>query len=197
MRVSLDVRPHMTIIVSESLRVMKQCFSTEAYFLRRICVIVAAVLLFLSPLFVGANVSDSGFMSNCWASLIARVEDVGFDGLSESERVYFLVQIADAEVNNGGFHAICYNPSGEYGARFSDAFAAIGAPEKASLFDELNRIFGDEGLPEDFREREAAHSKLSSSEFDRIDSLDARYYNSEESIESLLRKWVDSEQICQ
>lgn len=136
------------------------------------------------------------FMDNCWSKIVSRFEEVGFDGLIESERVYFLVQLADAEVNNGGFHAVCYNPTGEYGTHFAEAFRAVGATDKAGLFDDLNRIFGDKGLPEDFREREAAHSALSKSESNSINELDSKHFSSVEQIDDLLRKWVESEKVC-
>jgi len=152
--------------------------------------------MLLSPLVIGEDVDDPEFMDNCWSRLVSRFEEVGFDGLTESERVYFLVQLADAEVNNGGFHAVCYNPTGEYGTRFVDAFRAIGATGKASLFDNLNSVFGADGLPEDFRVREAAHSALSKSESANIDELDTKYFDSDEQIDDLLRKWVESEEIC-
>ena len=152
--------------------------------------------MLLSPLAIGDDVDDPALMDNCWSRLVTRFEEVGFDGLTKSERVYFLVQLADAEVNNGGFHAVCYNPTGEYGTRFSDAFRATGAPEKAGLFDDLNSVFGTDGLPEDFRAREAAHSALSKSELATIDELDAKYFGSDEQIDDLLRKWVESEEIC-
>lgn len=139
---------------------------------------------------------EYAFMNDCWSKIVTRFDEVGFDGLSDSERVYFLVQLADAEVNNGGFHAVCYNPTGEYGTRFADAYRAIGATEKAKLFDDLNAVFGRDGLPEDFSVREAAHSALSASETKTIDQLDSEYFDSSESIDDLLKNWVRSENIC-
>jgi len=132
-----------------------------------------------------------------WQKVVARYDDVGIDGLSDAERVYFLVRIADAEVNNGGFHAICYNPTGDYGARFAFAFASIGAVEKTRLFEELNDVFGDGGLPAKYLERNAAHSELTASQISTIEDLDARYFSDPDDVDDLLQRWVDAKGICE
>lgn len=135
-------------------------------------------------------------MGSCWQKLVAKFERVGFEGLSESERVYLLVRIADAEVNRGGFHAICNSPIGEYGSRLAYAFAVIGATRKAGLFDELNRIFGDEGLPKGILKRQTVHSELSASNIEVIDTFGTRYLGDQNAIDILLQEWGESEGMC-
>ncbi len=160
---------------------------------RRLLILVLALIPAFSA---GDDVTTSSDRQACWEQLIDDLEKVGFDRMRRSEQVYFLVQYGDAVVNNDGFHGICVNPVGEYGTRFADAFRAIGASKKAAIFDDLNDVFGERGLPEDFWAREDAHSRLSKSEVAKIDALDDRYYGDEESVDQLVTRWVESEELC-
>ena len=146
---------------------------------------------------VGGSMDDDTLMGNCWRGLVGKFDDVGFDGLSESERVYFLVRIVDAEVNNGGFHKVWKSPAGQYSSRFAYAFAVIGATGKADLMVELNGILSEMGQPSGILNREAAHSKLRVSDLEMIDALGASYLSDQNRVDQLLQEWVMSKGVCQ
>ncbi len=51
-----------------------------------------------------------------WRELVRRVHqnELGFDGLSEPEKLYFSVGLLDGELYNGGFYQYFFNHSGSY-----------------------------------------------------------------------------------
>ena len=138
------------------------------------------------------SVDDDGFailqsQANC---IIDQVEKDGFESLSPDKAVFFLTWVADGEINNGGFHAICYNSTGDYGHLFADAYREIGACNKAKLFDEFLLAFGTEGMPTDQPTRFERHSALNDPQIQIIDALDEKYYQDSDPIDQLLLRWV-------
>lgn len=138
-----------------------------------------------------------GSMSTCWQDLVGKLDELGFDGLADNERVYFLVRIADSVAASGGFHEIWKSPLGEHSPRFAYAFAAIGAGTKAGLFQEFDKMLIDAGRPKGILQRETAHSNLVASENDAIDALNKRYESDRVSVDQRLRLWAEEKAICQ
>lgn len=118
--------------------------------------------------------------------VVTREAAEGYDALSLDEQVYFLVWMADGEVNNGGMHAVCYNSTGDYLREFPEAFRAIGSPERAALFEALIELFGPDGPPRDHAGREEQHEAMSDEVHEQIDALDHAYYSIDDDLEGRL-----------
>lgn len=64
-----------------------------------------------------------------WGALVNRIyhTDAGFDGISATERVYYLGCVLNGEVYNGGLHQFYSNSSGEHYSETLDALQQLGA----------------------------------------------------------------------
>jgi hypothetical protein len=120
--------------------------------------------------------------------VVERAYSIGLGALTAEEQAFFLVWIADGEVGNGGMHAICYNSSGDYLQKMPGAFVAVGAPEKAKLFERLLAAFGTSGPSQKHEIRLEEHAALSKQAVADIDALDDMYYSSTEDIHTSLLK---------
>ena len=130
-------------------------------------------------------------LTTFYRSACEKLEASGFGALTEPERTTFCVWIANAEVVNGGMHAICYNSSGDYLPSIQTAFREIGAARKASLFEQLAKAFGPSGPSTDWDTRINEHSSLSERSIAIIDALDKQYYSTAEDIEQLLLGYLE------
>jgi hypothetical protein len=110
----------------------------------------------------------------------------GFDSLSELERTFFCVWVADGAVCNGGMHSVCYNSTGDYLQHFANAFESIGAPKKGQTFIRLATIFAPDGPSLNHVQRLAQHDALSPSKKDQISALDDAYESTGEAVDELL-----------
>jgi len=76
--------------------------------------------------------------------------DYGYNlaALSEEERIFYITQKLEMEVNNGGFWQYIYNAEEDVYVGTVDAFSAIGARATAALCQNAFCAFGTE-LPKD------------------------------------------------
>lgn len=81
----------------------------------------------------------------CGQALEQRAEDVGYDDLTDEERVVLAVVAIEREVNNGGFIQLFSNSSKELAPLFVDALSRIGCVEAARLTQQAIDVLGLEG----------------------------------------------------
>ena len=72
--------------------------------------------------------------------------------LSEAERIFYITQTLEMEVNNGGFSQFFYNSSGNFSNELVGAFTAIGANATAAICQKAISAFGRD-IPVDRDER--------------------------------------------
>ena len=73
--------------------------------------------------------------------------------LSEPERVFYVGQLLEMEVNNGGFSQFFFNSSGDFANEIVSAFMKIGAVKTAEICKKAVSIYDGE-VPADRDERE-------------------------------------------
>ena len=106
--------------------------------------------------------------------------------LSEAERIFYITQTLEMEVNNGGFSQFFYNSSGN----FSGAFTAIGANATAAICRKAIAAFGRD-IPVDRDEREQMLDEMDSDEIDEIlDECDSAFYDYEDDLNELNYNFV-------
>ncbi len=123
--------------------------------------------------------------------LYARQGREGLSGLSECERTFLCVWQLEAEVNNGGFDQFFFNSAGNHAVETVAALEAIGAPKTAALVLEANSILCADGAPKERGDRQRMLTSLSQESTDRLEQLDQKFYQYVESLESLLRVYVE------
>ena len=110
--------------------------------------------------------------------------------LSEAERIFYITQSLEMEVNNGGFSQFFYNSSGNFSNELVGAFTAIGANATAAICQKAISAFGRD-IPVDKDEREEMLDELESDEFDEIlEECDNAFYDYEDNLNELNYNFV-------
>ena len=110
--------------------------------------------------------------------------------LSEAERIFYITQTLEMEVNNGGFSQFFYNSSGNFSNELVGAFTAIGANATAAICQKVISAFGRD-IPVDRDEREEMLDGLESDEFDEIlEECDNAFFDYEDNLNELNYNFV-------
>lgn len=118
---------------------------------------------------------------------IAQKCNYGYEiaALSEAERVFFIAQSLEMEVNNGGFNQFFFNSAGNFSGELVAAFEAIGAVKTAEICQRALDAFGCQ-VPADRTARQDLLEELEGTEFDDIlDQCDSDFYDYEENLNAL------------
>lgn len=106
-----------------------------------------------------------------------RLQEVGFAGLSEPQRVVWAANRLLWRVSNGGLANVYSNGAGKECDYRHRAFEAIGVPELAGVVREADAAFGPDGPPPGEREREDAVGKKFDELRDAWQPLERRYWD--------------------
>ena len=110
--------------------------------------------------------------------------------LSEAERIFYITQTLEMEVNNGGFSQFFYNSGGNFSNEVVSAFHAIGADTTADICRKAISAFGRD-IPVDREEREAMLNELESEEIDEIlEECDNAFFDYEDDLNELNYNFV-------
>ena len=110
--------------------------------------------------------------------------------LSEAERIFYITQTLEMEVNNGGFSQFFYNSGGDFAHELVSAFAAIGANTTAAICQKALSAFGRD-IPADREEREEMLDELESEEIDEIlEECDNAFLDYEDDLNELNYQFV-------
>ena len=110
--------------------------------------------------------------------------------LSESERIFYITQTLEMEVNNGGFSQFFYNSSGNFSNELVSAFTAIGANATAAICRKAISAFG-RNIPVDRDERVEMLDELENDEIDEIlEECDSAFLDYEDNLTELNYNFV-------
>ncbi len=107
--------------------------------------------------------------------------------LNEHERVFFVTQLLEGEVNNGGFSQFFYNSSGNSSNEIVDSFTKIGALKIAKICEKAVSVFGGH-IPNDRDEREDLLDSLDCD--DILDECDDAFYKYPDDLEKLTITYI-------
>jgi len=123
-----------------------------------------------------------------WRELVHRVHqtELGFDGLSETEKRYFAVGLLDGEVYNGGFDQFFFNSSGSYYSYAVLGLKEMDAVQSLQLLERAKQVIFNfsEVLTDTKQRREYLIQTESSSRSERLEALDALYWKDPDSLSS-------------
>lgn len=110
--------------------------------------------------------------------------------LSAEERIFYITQTLEMEVNNGGFSQFFYNSSGNFSNEVVSAFHAIGANTTAAICKKALSALGCE-IPVDRDEREKMLDELENDEIDGIfEECDNAFYDYIDNLNELNHKFA-------
>lgn len=90
--------------------------------------------------------------------------------LNEQERIFYITQQLEMEVNNGGFSQFFYNSSGDFSNELVKAFEEIFAYHTAGICQKAIDAFGRE-IPVDRDEREELMDELECADGSRFEEI--------------------------
>ncbi len=110
------------------------------------------------------------------------------DELSAPQRVFFLNQNFEREVNNGGFHQFFFNSSGDNAEETIGALEVIGANKNAELLRQAIARFPDGKVLKQLDERQVLMLNI----FDGVafNDLDEKFFAYEEPLTDLNFNWI-------
>lgn len=134
------------------------------------------------------KIETNNFIINTWDLVCEKCEyGDAIEKLNEHERVFFVTQTLEQEVNNGGFAQFFYNSSGDYSNELVDAFVKIGALKTAEICKKALAVFNGK-VPTDRDEREELLDGLECE--DILDECDNAFYDYEEDLEALNHAYI-------
>ena len=108
--------------------------------------------------------------------------------LSAQERIFYITQSLEMEVNNGGFSQYFFNSSGDFANELVAAFTEIGALSTAEICKKAVAIFGGE-VPADTFDRDDVISD--NEEFEEIlNECDDAFYEYPDALTALNYEYV-------
>ena len=110
------------------------------------------------------------------------------DELSVPQRVFYLNQNLEREVNNGGFHQFFFNLSGDNAEETIGTLEAIGAHKTAELLRQAIAAFPDAKVPKDPDERQV--SMLNAFRDGAFNDLDEKFFAYEDPMTDLNFDWI-------
>ncbi len=110
--------------------------------------------------------------------------------LSAEEQVFYICNLLEEEVNNGGFDQFLYNSSGNFAHRVEECLRIIGANKTADICRTAFAAFG-KPIPQDRNKREKFLDKMGSDEIDDILSdCDDQFYEYPDPLEELFYQYI-------
>jgi len=110
--------------------------------------------------------------------------------LSSPERIFFICQTLEREINNGGFSQFYFNSSGNFAAETPDALSEIGANRTSEIVRQANSLFV-KGLNKDRLQCEKMFNEFLTEETEeKLNSLDNDFYKYEDNLLKLNYDYV-------
>lgn len=110
--------------------------------------------------------------------------------LSEAERLFYITQVLEMEVNNGGFSQFFHNSSGSFANELARAFTAIEANATAAICRKAVEALGQD-IPVDRDAREEMLDALESEAINAIwEECDDAFYDYEDDLNELNHRFV-------
>src|SRR5262245_20091887 len=112
-----------------------------------------------------------------------RYGKLGYDKLSQPEKVFVCVWGLEGEVNNGGFDQYYFNSSGDHAIDAVESLEAIGAKHTAGLVRQANSLFGESGPSPDRFARQKQLDSFGDAKMKKMTEIDKEFYKYEDKLE--------------
>jgi hypothetical protein len=141
------------------------------------------------------NISESRAINN---SIIEYDNHIGelcnyggnLEKLTEAQKIFYLNQNLEREVNNGGFHQYFYNSSGDFAGKTVDGLIKIGAVKTASILRNAIEKFPGKVVPEDNSRRIALLSQIEKGGENIWEEIDEAFLKYEEDLNALNYQFI-------
>ena len=129
-------------------------------------------------------------LDEAFQSALSTEAEVGFDALSERDRVLVTIWGLEADVNNGGFDQYFFNSSGDHAFAAVECLRRIGANAMADIVRDATSLFGQDGVPRDRSTRQDALDSFRDDSEEFLDALDTRFIAYPDDLSGLLQNYL-------
>lgn len=119
-----------------------------------------------------------------------KFDRVGFNNLTEPEKVFYCIYWLEGEVNNGGFNQYFFNSSGDFAQDTVTALREIGADFTADLLLQSFTVFPGNIPIRDRYKRQKVLLKIGEDKEEFLNELDEKFYAYTDPIGSLLVEYI-------
>jgi hypothetical protein len=120
-----------------------------------------------------------------------RLARVGFELLTEREKILATVWTFESRVVNQGFARYFSSSAGDMASFAPTAFRSVGAPQKAEIAAKANLVFGPEGPAGDRDTRRELVQSFGACAKKTFDELEREFYLSPEDVDDLLEVYIN------
>jgi hypothetical protein len=138
--------------------------------------------------------SDNDFAIAMSNLVYAREAKVGFEALTEPEKVVFCLDKLEQEVNNGGFEQYFRNSSGDHAVVTPAALRTLGASQVAAIVEKALELFPNRQPSRVRDEREAQMESWGAEQRKVLEPLDQAFLAYPEPLAQLERAYVREHQ---
>ena len=112
------------------------------------------------------------------------------ENLNKSQRVFYLNQCLEREINNGGFNQYFFNSSGNFALETVESLKAIGAHKTADILFHAISCFPDGQVPKDQEHRQKIIEVIEETANDKWQQLEDKFMSYEEDLNSLNMSYI-------
>jgi hypothetical protein len=123
-------------------------------------------------------------------SVFDRYAKLGYEKLSQPEKVFVCVWGLEAEVNNGGFDQYYFNSAGDHSLDAVTSLEAIGANHTANLVRQANALFGEAGPSRDRFARQKQLEGLGQAKTKKMNEIEEEFFKYKDKLGQLLEAYV-------
>jgi uncharacterized protein with NAD-binding domain and iron-sulfur cluster len=122
--------------------------------------------------------------------MTAKIQQRGYDSLTEAEKTFNAVYWLEAEINNGGFDQYFLNNAGDYAQETVTALQRIGAQHTSQILLAAMRLFPGGAPSQDHYKRQEQLLSLGAQDQAAMQGLDQEFYAYTDPIGPLLIEYV-------
>jgi hypothetical protein len=123
-------------------------------------------------------------------SVYSRSTKLGYEKLSQPEKVFLCVRDFQFTQNSGGLTRFYFGPAGDRASETVRALETIGAKRSAELVKTTNGLFGADGPSPNRAKRQAQFRRLPGSRMDKMRDADKQFSEQEENLVELLTAYA-------
>ena len=147
-------------------------------------------LILILLLAITGNVMADQYPEN-FDAISTKIETVGYDNLSEQEKLIYCIWWLEGEVNNGGFHQFFSNSSGDYTNEILGFLITIQANHTAELLSQASMVAFGGHAPADQDIRVQLLEKNEEANIEKLNLLSTEFYKYKDDIAGLVNKYLN------
>lgn len=124
------------------------------------------------------------------APITSKMRRVGYESLTETEKIFYCVYWLEGEINNGGFHQYFSNSAGDHAIETVSALKKIGAGYTAEILEQSLTVFPEKAPFSDREKRQEQLFAIGEENEKLLNELDDKFYAYTDPIGSLLVKYL-------